>query len=117
MNTQNLRKRFLDKRWLSLSVVILLILIGLSGGTTALSQVADDGEIVRIVIARRNIKWVPLVEHGGIVLTISGPGGVVLSRTFGPTEVPVFRSMDASGDGLYRYELRVLPADDEVAPE
>ena len=61
------------------------------------------------------VEFVPAVEYGAIVLTVSGPEGFYHRAEFGAGESPVFSLFDAAGDhrpdGVYSYELTVGPAE------
>jgi hypothetical protein len=109
MKTLNLRKRLLSRKWIPASSLLVLLVLVLGSSTTVLSQGASDDAAVEMIITPQRVRWVPQIEHGGVTLTITGPGGMVNSRTFEPGQVPIFRVTDANGDGSYTYELRILP--------
>src|SRR4030042_5011431 len=62
------------------------------------------------------ITWEPQIRNEGIVVTVSGPWGVVFQEEFGAGTVPSMNLLDEMGyplaDGQYSYELRVAPVVD-----
>lgn len=96
------------------SVVVLAVLIALLAGPTTIAQEPDQGPIVVVSIKSSVILWKPLVEDGGFLLTISGPQGFYRQQEYQPGDRITFRPQDSTGkplaDGVYKYELRLLPA-------
>lgn len=62
--------------------------------------------------------WLPQVDYDRLVLTVAGPGDFFVQREFAPSQTPTFSLIDAKGDrlpdGIYAYELRVVP---RLSPE
>src|SRR5262245_15535522 len=80
----------------------------------ALAGAADREPVARPSIGAAAIDWQPAISsYDRLVLTVSGPGGNVVSREFQAGETPTFSVYDANGqarpDGVYQYELRVVP--------
>jgi hypothetical protein len=59
------------------------------------------------------LSWNPHVSYGQLVLTVSRPDGIVITRTFAAGSVPGFDLSDMDGlavlDGSYTYQLSVFP--------
>jgi hypothetical protein len=74
----------------------------------------------RVLAGPTSLQW--LVEGGnleGVVLTVSAPDGAVTRREVGEGQTPTFEIFDAKGnprpDGVYAYELQLVPKMDERA--
>jgi len=73
---------------------------------------AGEGGIASVNLSPGGIQWSPHNTYEQINLTISGPGDLFITRTFGKGESPVF-TMNSSDtttlpDGNYNYELTVV---------
>jgi hypothetical protein len=64
------------------------------------------------------IEWQPSTLYEKLVLTVSGPGGLILRREFGAGVAPSFGSFGDDGqplpDGAYTYELVASPVLDQA---
>lgn len=83
-------------------------------GVVGRAQSSERVDPVAVVTSdRTEVKWQPQTEYGRMVLTVSGPDGVVFRKEFEAATVPSFKLADAKGfnlqDGQYAYELRVIP--------
>jgi hypothetical protein len=94
-------------------VTLLTLLVSTASVGGAAPTVQDDAVAVTITATR--ITWRPLVKNAGIQLTISGPD-FYLQKKYGGTARPTFKSTDSAGnplaDGIYVYELQLMPIDD-----
>ncbi len=74
---------------------------------------ANTRPVAEVMIGSSGISWQPTVEHSSIVLNVSGPEGIVISKTFKAGSTPYVGLVDNTGkhliDGAYTYELRVIP--------
>jgi hypothetical protein len=79
---------------------------------------AGDG-VARAISTGGGVQWQIAVSHAGGTLTVSGPDGVVVRRTFANGETPSLdvwsRDGKAMPDGNYRYELVLAPRVDAQA--
>ena len=78
------------------------------------ADAADAGSPARVDIETSRVVWSPSDgEHGGLHMTVLGPEGFELERTFAPGEAPTLSIFDAAGqplpDGLYSYSLLSNP--------
>jgi hypothetical protein len=113
------------KRW-NVSAWLLTALIFTAAGGLAPAPAAAAGELAKVWADASGLELEPLVEHGGLVLTMSGPAGLHHRATFGAGETPFLSIVDEGGavlpDGSYTWELRVVPVDlrrrdgDELEP-
>ena len=104
------------KKQFPLFISILLALVFCLNGTMTLAQ-APGGNYIAVVTADATaIRWQPAVDHAGLTLTISGPGGLILQQEFGPGSTPAFAAASPDRqpypDGSYTYELRAAPVID-----
>jgi hypothetical protein len=81
----------------------------------ALAPAAAAQDVAQVRAGSGGLDFLPVVEHGGFVLTVSGPEGFHHRAEFGSGESPSFSTFDHAGgvlpDGVYNYELRVVPND------
>ncbi|MHC4617680.1 MAG: hypothetical protein ACYTEQ_07990, partial [Planctomycetota bacterium] len=81
------------------------------------APVAAQGPVAAVSITPSEITWTSLAENDGAILTISGPDGFYLQQAYDAGAVPAFGSTDGAGntrpDGVYTYELVLIPADVE----
>jgi hypothetical protein len=99
------------RKVVALTLVTLLTLLGSTASIGSAAPAAQDA-VASVAITPTRITWTPLVKNGGSTLTISGPD-YRLQKTYGAGARPTFRSTDSAGnplaDGLYTYELQLLP--------
>jgi len=69
--------------------------------------------IARIEVQPARVEWVPQVDHQSLILTVAGPGDLYIRQEFNNGQAPSLSLLDAKGDnlpdGIYAYELRVVP--------
>ncbi len=69
--------------------------------------------IATMSLSASGIDWQPQMDHGGVVLTVSGPDGFYLRQEFAPDASPSFDIFDKAGnllpDGAYKFELTLSP--------
>lgn len=101
--------RLRHKHRISLAVTALLCCIAPGIPWTA---AAGGPGIASVSLSPGGIQWSPHSTYEQINLTISGPDGLVITKTFGTGEAPVFtvNSSDTAPlpDGNYNYELTVV---------
>lgn len=72
-----------------------------------------ESPVAQLNVATTRIDWLPLVDYESLVLTIAGPKDLYLRKEFGAGQSPYLNLFDSGGsplpDGMYTYELRVLP--------
>lgn len=99
-------------------LILSSIMVFLVGGAMVLpalvaTSVATGQEIANESVYPDGISFQPLVQYERFVMTISGPGGMVLQQEFEAGNPPVFAPFDDSGkalpDGQYNYEIHVSP--------
>jgi hypothetical protein len=94
-------------------IVICMMLLSLLGGGTSVAEEPEQGPIAAVTIEAGVISWEPRVENGGLNLTISGPGDFYLRQEYEPGARPTFTPKDSAGnplpDGVYKYELQLMP--------
>lgn len=78
-----------------------------------IAEAAPAAEVAAMSAGGAAVTWQPQVaDYDRMVLTVSGPGGVV-RQEFKSGEAPSFSIFDAAGfhlaDGSYTWELRVVP--------
>jgi hypothetical protein len=76
--------------------------------------VSDTGfkPVADVNIGPSGISFTPRVSYSQLMLTVSGPDGSIFSKTFDAGVTPYLGLSDGGKymtDGLYTYELRVLP--------
>jgi len=95
----------------------------LLAGLLALPAVAADelvAPVATMSAGSASLDFMPVVtSYDKLVLTVSGPGGVVIRQEFKTGETPSLSLFNKRGqklvDGNYTYELRVVPALDKDA--
>ncbi len=102
-------------------ITVCLLLLTLVGGSTSIAGEPDRGPIATVKIEPGVISWEAQAENGGLVLTIAGPGDWYLRQEYPSGAHPTFKPVDGWGkalpDGVYNYELLLLPAKVEVPTE
>lgn len=81
----------------------------------ALAPAASALDVADVRAGSGGLDFVPRVENGGFVLTVSGPDGYHHRAEFGPGESPGFSIFEQGGgvlpDGVYNYELTAVPSE------
>jgi len=95
------------------------ILVLALGGLLAIPAVAaGPAQLAAINVSSVGIEWQPNVSYEKLVLTVSGPGGVVLRRELPAGTAPSFGVFGDDGkplpDGAYTYELVASPVLDRA---
>jgi len=71
--------------------------------------------VAEVRFGSAGVELVPVVEYSTLVLTVSGPDGFYHQAELGAGETPILSLFDKAGnvlaDGIYKYELRVGPAE------
>jgi hypothetical protein len=96
---------------------VLTILVVLFFGVSAVAGETTDEQVINpiadITIGANGIGWTPKVNYARMKLTVSGPDGTVISKSFDAGVTPYLGLSDNKGnyfiDGSYTYELRVIP--------
>ena len=106
----------------SFIVVSMMLLSLLRSGTTIAGEPnMEQGPIATVIIEADVVTWEPQVENGGLVLTIAGPGDWYLRQEYQSGDRPTFKPADGWGkalpDGVYNYEVLLLPAKAETPAE
>jgi hypothetical protein len=78
-----------------------------SVGLGSVEASADGEPVAAMTIAKDRVTWAPHVEYERLALTVSCPDEEVVAEEFKSPRSPVFSK--PRGDGLYVYELRVVP--------
>lgn len=93
-------------KWFTVMVVVCTL-------TVASLAAGDEHPIAEEVFGPGGISFSPITTFKQVVLTISFPSGEVFERTFQSGETPQFSLSDTENiivtDGLYNYELRLVP--------
>ncbi|MFL7794469.1 MAG: hypothetical protein AB8I69_20170, partial [Anaerolineae bacterium] len=105
------------RKVVALALVTLLTLLVSTASVGSAAPTIQDATVAITITATR-ITWKPLIEHGGIVFTISGPD-FYLQKEYGSRSRPTFESTDSAGnpltDGIYVYQLQFMPIGDSAA--
>jgi hypothetical protein len=106
-----MQKHILNKRWLLLIIVVLVIAALCFDGQPTAAQESGVDAIAVMTVSETRIEWHPQMAHDGLTLTIGGPGGLTLQKEVEVGGIPAFEPVNADGepfpDGTYTYELRV----------
>jgi hypothetical protein len=98
-------------------VLILLPLLGLLGVLVRTGQ-AQPSPVAAVTLTPAVVVWQPHVTYDSLVLTVSAPDGQVHRQEFDAGATVAFFAADDAGlplpDGLYTYELRVIPVFDKA---
>jgi hypothetical protein len=97
-------------------VAVLLMLTCLFGllaldaaGASRNAPPEPTNPVAKMVVSGSDVWFEPTVQYGGLALSYSSPDGVVRERTFAPGEDPHISVTPGMPDGVYTYELRVIP--------
>jgi hypothetical protein len=102
------------KLFLSLVLTICVLCFTAAGNLSA-EWVSDTGfnPVADVNISPSGISFTPRVSYSQLLMTVSGPDGSIFNKTFDTGVTPFLGLSDAGKyltDGLYTYELRVIPA-------
>jgi hypothetical protein len=94
----------------SLNPGLLLIAVAITLLLSPSIATASDDPVVGTEVTNTTIRWSPLLPFEALQLVVSTPSGPV-HKVFSPQDDPVFDLTSLSGelDGLYKWELRVVP--------
>lgn len=96
-------KRLLTTFGLTLLTLCILGTAGFAAVKGDFKPAADE------MIGPSGITWMPKVNYSRLVLTVARPDNTVLSKTFEPGITPYMGLSVISSDGMYTYELQVVP--------
>jgi hypothetical protein len=99
------------------AVLIALIFTALFTGSIDLAAESamrpDNKPVAEEMLDSSGISWSPKIGYARLILTVAVPDGSVFHRTFEPGASPYFNLSDLDAqsllDGLYTYELLVVP--------
>lgn len=105
----------------SLSTFILtLFALCVMGAVNLAAEVpekkGDEQPVAAVTIGTHSVGWAPKVEYGKMVLSVSVPDGTVFNKTFDNSASLSLDMSDNNGhfpDGVYTYELMVVPTIDK----
>ncbi len=102
----------IQKRFAVVALTFLVVcLLGVGSVSAEKAGPEDDGNSVAgVTMSPRGLNFQPKVEFGSLILTIVGPDGVPFSKTFNSGSSPYLDLPGTITDGLYTFELRVIPA-------
>jgi hypothetical protein len=93
--------------------VLVIFFVGVSATAGETTTDVRINPIADITIGANGIGWTPKVSYARLELTVSGPDGIVISKSFDAGATPYLGLGDNNGkyftDGSYTYELRVIP--------
>lgn len=96
-----------------LLVTILVVCLACVFGTTQAAAERVEQQVkypvADVNIGANGIDWMPKVEYGQLLLTVSRPDGEVVSKTFPAGATPYFELSGQFPDGPYTYELQAAP--------
>ncbi|UCH96984.1 MAG: tail fiber domain-containing protein [Candidatus Aminicenantes bacterium] len=96
-----------------LLVLIVVCVIGTAGTAASTGEVSDVEPVADVMIGPSGINWLPKVGYAQLVLRVARPDGTISRKTFEGASTPYLDLSDIYGqggcDGLYTYELRVIP--------
>jgi hypothetical protein len=103
---------FNPKRFLSLFVLMFFV-CGFVCMAEADPGIFDDSPVAEVMIGSSGVNFMPKVNYAQLVITVARADGSVFERTFESGSTPYLDLSsiftDASCDGTYNYELRVVP--------
>jgi hypothetical protein len=90
-----------------------LLLVGLAALPAAAADEVASAPLAAMAAGSASIDFTPMVEHDGVVLTVSGPDDYSFRKEFKAGEAATFSLFNRRGqrlaDGQYNYELRIVP--------
>jgi len=90
-----------------IAVAVLLVL-----GLCIRANAADKTPVAEVLTGSYGLSWNPLVPFHKLTVTVGGPDGNVIKKTFEAGQIPGFDLSDLGNkifDGSYNYELTVTP--------
>jgi hypothetical protein len=101
------------KRLLLIFVLALLGICFVGTGEVSATKAAKDNPAADEMLGAGGITWMPKMNYVQMVVTVSRPDGTVFSKTFASGGTPYLDLNSIMGDrlndGLYTYELQVVP--------
>jgi hypothetical protein len=101
------------RRLFSTLVITVLVICFVGAAGMFAASVPDEKPVADVVIGSSGISLVPKVNYHRLVLTVSTPGGKVISKAFDTGSSPYFGLSDLNGiaqlDGSYTFELQLIP--------
>jgi hypothetical protein len=96
------------------ALVFGVVLVSLSQlPATAGEPSRPEAAVARVNVGPTGVDWLPAVDYERLTLTIVGPEGFAHRQELAAGQSPLFSLFKSNGerlpDGLYRYELRLLP--------
>jgi hypothetical protein len=96
-----------------LLVLIVVCFIGTAGAAASSGEVPDVEPVADVMIGATGINWMPKVGYAQLVLRVARPDGTISRKTFQGGSTPYLDLSgiygEGGGEGLYTYELRVIP--------
>lgn len=93
-------------------LAVLMVLFVSMGQINAEGMPADQTPVADVNFGWNSINFFPKVDHSAIQLTVDGPNGFVIQKTFKGGSAPFINLADNGAgfvDGQYNYELRIIP--------
>lgn len=108
----------MNKKSLSIFILAFFVLCVMSAANLAAESGGEKGDTVdqpvaAVTIGANSVGWAPKVDYKQIVLTVSVPDGSVFNKSFNNSDSIFLDTSDNDGhfpDGVYTYELSVVPA-------
>jgi len=109
------------QKYLSIFVSTLLLVCFVATASAIAESPGEEGNVsaqsvAEVKIGTHGIGWVPRVEYRSMVLSVSVPDGTVFRKSFKSGDSLYLDMSDNSGnfpDGVYTYELLVIPPTDK----
>src|SRR6185503_4867132 len=93
-----------------------ILVLALGGLLAAAVGAAPPAQLAAVNVSSVGIEWQPAVAYEKLVLTVSGPGGLIVRREIAAGAAPSFGVFGDDGkplpDGAYTYELVASPVID-----
>ncbi len=104
------------KKWLAPLILLLAMLLIGQGAMLPVRAQSGGGTIAEVQISPTEIVWQPQVTYDTLLLTITGPGDLIIRQEFPTGTVPTFQPVPPDKkpypDGSYTYELHSVPVID-----
>lgn len=103
------------RRFLKGILFIFFCVVLTSGFATAgeTPEESVNNRVAEVMVGANGLNWSPIVDFHKILLSVSGPTGANFTKTFTEGSSLALDLTDSSSmpfvDGLYTYELRVIP--------
>ncbi|HEV7516457.1 MAG TPA: hypothetical protein VGR07_09175, partial [Thermoanaerobaculia bacterium] len=107
------------RRLLWTGIVGVGIVLG-AGARGAVGEEAPGRSLAAVNVGAAGVEWLPqAARYDRVVLTVSGPGGLILRQEFAAGKTAALSLFDAKGqrlpDGAYTWQVEVVPTLDEGA--